>query len=117
MTRRESEFNWRRARRSARSLAIGIAAVSVAATTIAEPLLAQQRMTTRSEQRKKVPNTRAALYSVFGAAAGSYMTLARLARCHPWCAGGPDPVPTEKRQLNFQLLTQLISSSIQKKSS
>ena len=52
-----------------------------------------------------------------GAASGSYMTLARLARCHPWCAGGPDPVPTEKHQLNFQLLTQLISSSIQKKSS
>jgi putative membrane protein insertion efficiency factor len=28
-----------------------------------------------------------------GAAAGSYLTLHRLARCHPWCAGGGDPVP------------------------
>ncbi|MDB5900360.1 MAG: rane protein insertion efficiency factor YidD [Ramlibacter sp.] len=28
-----------------------------------------------------------------GAAAGSYLTLARLARCHPWCSGGHDPVP------------------------
>jgi len=28
-----------------------------------------------------------------GAAAGSYLTVARLARCHPWCAGGCDPVP------------------------
>ena len=28
-----------------------------------------------------------------GAAAGSYLTAARLLRCHPWCAGGHDPVP------------------------
>jgi uncharacterized protein len=28
-----------------------------------------------------------------GAAGGSYLTLRRLARCHPWCAGGHDPVP------------------------
>ena len=28
-----------------------------------------------------------------GAAAGSYLTLARIARCHPWCAGGIDEVP------------------------
>ena len=48
-----------------------------------------------------------------GAAAGSYMTLARLARCHPWCAGGSDPVPNEKPRL----FTQLLSSSTQKKSS
>ena len=46
-----------------------------------------------------------------GAAAGSYMTLARLARCHPWCAGGHDPIPTEKPRL----FTQLIPT--QKKSS
>lgn len=48
-----------------------------------------------------------------GAAAGSYMTLARLARCHPWCAGGSDPVPTEKPRL----FTQLLPSSTEKKSS
>ena len=28
-----------------------------------------------------------------GAAAGSYLTLARLVRCHQWCEGGHDPVP------------------------
>jgi hypothetical protein len=48
-----------------------------------------------------------------GAAAGSYMTLARLARCHPWCAGGHDPVPHQKPRL----FTQLISSPTHKKSS
>ena len=30
-----------------------------------------------------------------GAAAGSYLTVRRLARCHPWCEGGQDPVPQE----------------------
>lgn len=29
-----------------------------------------------------------------GAAVGSYLTLTRLGRCHPWCSGGADPVPT-----------------------
>lgn len=28
-----------------------------------------------------------------GAAAGSYLTVHRILRCHPWCAGGHDPVP------------------------
>lgn len=31
-----------------------------------------------------------------GAAAGSYLTLRRLARCQPWCQGGHDPVPPTK---------------------
>jgi putative membrane protein insertion efficiency factor len=28
-----------------------------------------------------------------GAAAGSYLCLKRISRCHPWCDGGHDPVP------------------------
>ena len=28
-----------------------------------------------------------------GAVTGSYLTLRRLTRCHPWCDGGHDPVP------------------------
>lgn len=34
-----------------------------------------------------------------GAAAGSYLTLRRLARCHPWCDGGHDPVPAQTPRL------------------
>ncbi|MBS0453071.1 MAG: membrane protein insertion efficiency factor YidD [Proteobacteria bacterium] len=30
-----------------------------------------------------------------GAAHGSYLTLRRLSRCHPWCDGGHDPVPAK----------------------
>jgi hypothetical protein len=48
-----------------------------------------------------------------GAAAGSYMTAARLVRCHPWCAGGADPVPSEKPRF----FTRLIPPLTQKKSS
>jgi len=28
-----------------------------------------------------------------GAVAGSYYTVHRLLRCHPWCDGGHDPIP------------------------
>ncbi len=48
-----------------------------------------------------------------GAAAGSYLTLRRLARCQPWCAGGHDPVPIEKPRL----FPQLLSHTSPKKSS
>ena len=48
-----------------------------------------------------------------GAAAGSYLTLARLARCHPWCEGGADPVASEPPRL----FSRLIPHFTQKKSS
>jgi hypothetical protein len=34
-----------------------------------------------------------------GAAAGSYLALHRLVRCHPFCAGGHDPVPQRAPRL------------------
>jgi putative membrane protein insertion efficiency factor len=48
-----------------------------------------------------------------GAAVGSYLTVARLVRCHPWCAGGDDPVP----QTAPRLFSRLISTSTEKKPS
>ena len=40
-----------------------------------------------------------------GAGWGSYLTLARLVRCHPWCAGGHDPIPEEAPRLFTRLLS------------
>ena len=50
---------------------------------------------------------------IHGAAAGSYLTVARIGRCHPWCVGGLDPVPVESPRL----FTRLISSPSEKKPS
>lgn len=41
----------------------------------------------------------------YGAAWGSYLTLARLVRCHPWCAGGHDPIPEEAPRLFARFLS------------
>jgi uncharacterized protein len=48
-----------------------------------------------------------------GAAAGTYLTIARLGRCHPWCEGGADPVPHDKPRL----FSRLFSPSSEKKPS
>jgi uncharacterized protein len=50
-----------------------------------------------------------------GAARGSYLTLKRLARCHPWCEGGHDPVPQGAATATHpvdspRLFTRLLSS-------
>jgi putative membrane protein insertion efficiency factor len=52
-----------------------------------------------------------------GAGKGGYLMLARLGRCHPWCAGGLDSVPEAMSGAKFDLFTRLISPTIQKKSS
>ncbi|GAC1526464.1 MAG: membrane protein insertion efficiency factor YidD [Ramlibacter sp.] len=48
-----------------------------------------------------------------GAAAGTYLTLARLGRCHPWCRGGTDPVLPRMPAL----FSRFVASSTHKESS
>ena len=48
----------------------------------------------------------------YGAAAGSYLTLRRLVRCHPWCDGGCDPVPAELPR-GMRLFSRLNPSNTQ----
>ena len=50
----------------------------------------------------------------YGAVGGSYLTLHRLARCHPWCDGGADPVPAT---LFTRLVTPVTSNPSKKKPS
>jgi len=47
-----------------------------------------------------------------GARMGTYLTLGRLLRCHPWCDGGHDPVPDAPRTL----FSSLVPSSRKKTS-
>ena len=44
-----------------------------------------------------------------GAAAGSYLTVARLVRCHPWCTGGTDAVPAQAPRIFSSLLSHTSS--------
>ena len=46
-----------------------------------------------------------------GALAGSALTLRRLARCHPWCEGGCDPVPDHPPRLFTGLIDPKRSGS------
>ena len=51
-----------------------------------------------------------------GAGAGSYLTLKRLGRCHPWCHGGHDPVPDQAPQWLSRLLHHQLTHTSSKKS-
>jgi putative membrane protein insertion efficiency factor len=39
-----------------------------------------------------------------GAVSGAALSVGRIARCHPWCAGGLDPVPAHAPRLFTALL-------------
>jgi putative component of membrane protein insertase Oxa1/YidC/SpoIIIJ protein YidD len=37
-------------------------------------------------------------YTEFGFIKGSYLTIIRLLRCAPWCEGGYNPIPKNKKE-------------------
>lgn len=45
-----------------------------------------------------------------GAAAGTYLTVARLLRCHPLCAGGHDEVPMKAPRLFTRLFPRSLAA-------
>lgn len=45
-----------------------------------------------------------------GAVGGSYLTAARLVRCHPWCQGGIDTVPAHIKAP--KLFTRLLGAPV-----
>jgi len=51
-----------------------------------------------------------------GAAVGGYLALKRIARCHPWCDGGHDPVP-DMPPRELRLFSRLNSAAAQPPSS
>ena len=44
-----------------------------------------------------------------GAVSGTGLTLWRLARCHPWCDGGHDPVPPPHKRTSFPLFSRWVT--------
>jgi hypothetical protein len=46
-----------------------------------------------------------------GAARGTLLTAWRIARCNPWCEGGPDPVPDDGRVFKPRCACTVASTS------
>jgi putative membrane protein insertion efficiency factor len=44
-----------------------------------------------------------------GAVRGSWLAMRRVARCHPWAAGGLDPVPPAKNRRSSTLSSSMVT--------